>query len=695
MKNFIPYDDKLIKPKDPPWITKNIKSFYNKYKRKFKQFVRNGSQIGQKPSIDALKQEYTNMVEKSQEKYLKSLGDTLANPQTGPKKYWTALKKLLKKNKSSIIPPILQNDIFITDTEQKCNVFNEYFKDQCKTIETDSTLPPNVDKITESAINLVNFSENSILDHIRGLNINKAHGYDDISIRMLKICDKSITRPLYIIFKSCLNAGYFPKAWKKANVIPLHKKNNKNIVSNYRPVSLLPICGKIFEKIIFDKLYTHIYSNDLISDKQSGYKKNDSTIKQLLAITHDIYKAFDYSPPREVRATFLDISRAFDRVWHDGLLHKLKQNGIEGEMLSILASFLAEREQRVIIDGNFSGWSNIEAGVPQGSILGPILFLVYINDLIDTVDSEIKIFADDTFIYRIVDQDSTEKLNQDLEKITVWANTWKMVFNPSLSKQAVEVCFSSKRTPSVFEILEFNGIPVLQASGTKHLGLLLDLRLDFKKHLAEKLGKANQGLGVMKQLYKWTPRRSLEEIYKLYTRPHVDYGDIIYDIADLNKNSIFTSTTSNLRMENIEKIQYQAARIVSGAWQGTSREKLYDDLGWESLQNRRTVRKLCILYETLKNRYPRYLSEILDDCKYRQGSRYFDLQMLKNIPCRTNKFKATCLPSAIRDWNLLSFETKTAVSKQAFKNQILKLTRPKKNLILASWTKRNANILLF
>ena len=258
MKNFVPFDEKLVKPKEPPWITKNIKAFYNKYKRKFKHFVRNGRQSDQKPQIDALKQEYTLLVEKSQEKYLSSLGNTLANPETGPKKYWTALKKLLKKGRSSIIPPILQNGVFITDTEKKCTVFNEYFQKQCTTVETDSTLPPNINRTTEALINRVSFSEEDILTHIQALNVNKAHCCDDISTRMLKICDMSVTKPLNIIFKNCITAGYFPKAWKMANLIPIHKKKCKNTAGNYRPVSLLPICGKIFEKVIFDKLYTHI-----------------------------------------------------------------------------------------------------------------------------------------------------------------------------------------------------------------------------------------------------------------------------------------------------------------------------------------------------------------------------------------------------------------------------------------------------
>ncbi|MCH2389817.1 MAG: reverse transcriptase family protein [Nitrospinales bacterium] len=416
----------------------------------------------------------------------------------------------------------------------------------------------------------------------------------------------------------------------------------------------------------------------MISDKQSGYKTGDSTIKQLLAITHEIHKAFDSSPPKEVRAAFLDISRAFDRVWHEGIIFKLKQNGIEGEMITILSSFLEGRKQRVTIDGKSSDWVGIEAGVPQGSILGPILFLVYINDLVDQVDSEIRIFADDTFIFRIVDQDSTTVLNRDLEKITEWATQWKMVFNPDIQKQAIEVSFSNKRTPSVPETLDFNHIPVRQESETKHLGMILDSKLNFNSHIAEKISKANQGLGVMQQLSKWIPRRTLEEIYKLYVRPHLDYGDVIYDIADLNKTSIFNSSGPKNNMEKIEMVQYQAAKIVTGAWQGTSRAKLYEDLGWETLQNRRITRKLCLIYEIQKNRFPFYLSDILDAFKFEQNSRYFDRLMFRNVPGRTIKFNSSFFPSSIKDWNLLEYDIKNAVSKQAFKNNVLKLTRPPK-----------------
>ena len=185
-----------------------------------------------------------------------------------------------------------------------------------------------------------------------------------------------------------------------ANVVPVHKKGDKQSLKNYRPISLLPICGKILERLLYNSMFNFFMENDLISQNQSGFKTGDSCVNQLLSITHDIYKAFDDG--YEVRAVFLDISKAFDKVWHSGLLYKLQNNGISGNLLKLLSDFLNNRKQRVTLNGQFSTWVNIVAGVPQGSILGPLMFLIYINDLSDNLASNSKLFADDTSLFSIV-----------------------------------------------------------------------------------------------------------------------------------------------------------------------------------------------------------------------------------------------------------------------------------------------------
>ena len=257
-KNFIPNEDKTFYPRDPPWLTKNCKAFYKNYRKKYKKYIRKNSPPPDKPALDEMKDEYNKLVQKEKEKYLQRLGASVSDPRTGVKKYWTCLKKLLNKSSSSIIPPILHVGLFITDIKEKCVLFNEYFKNQCTVLRTSSTLPPLV-KITDLSINNIGFTKSNITEHIRKLNINKAHGNDGITLRILKICDDSISTPLFMIYKNCISKGYFPKKWKKANVSPIHKKNERNLASNYRPISLLPICGKIFEKIIYDNLYCYIF----------------------------------------------------------------------------------------------------------------------------------------------------------------------------------------------------------------------------------------------------------------------------------------------------------------------------------------------------------------------------------------------------------------------------------------------------
>ena len=261
---------------------------------------------------------------------------------------------------------------------------------------------------------------------------------------MLKLCASEVATPLQIIFQDCINCGIFPDCWKYANVQPIHKKNNRQIKSNYRPISVLPICGKILEKIVFDQVYAFLDVNNLLSKKQSGFRPGDSTIYQLLSVTSTIYDTFENYD--ETRAVFLDISKAFDKVWHKGIIFKLKCNGISGNLLLFFENYLSNRYQRVVLNGIESNWKGLHAGVPQGSVLGPLLFLVYINDLTDNISSDMRLFADDSSLFTSV-KDVTQthdKLVKDLQTITTWAHQWKMVFNPDLTKQAVEVIFSCK-----------------------------------------------------------------------------------------------------------------------------------------------------------------------------------------------------------------------------------------------------------
>ena len=214
-------------------------------------------------------------------------------------------------------------------------------------LKNNTMLPTNQLFMTQATLRYLDFNEGEILKIIRSLNINKAHGHDDISLRMIKICDESLLKPLLILFKNSLKLSYYPDIWKKSNIIPAHKKNDKQLLNNYRPISLLPIFGKIFEKIIFNRIYDFILKEELLNPNQSGFRPYDSCINQLLAITHEIFEVFDCNPPLEVRSVFLDMSKAFGKVWLEGLFYKLKSMGISGEFYYLLENYLSGKLQRL------------------------------------------------------------------------------------------------------------------------------------------------------------------------------------------------------------------------------------------------------------------------------------------------------------------------------------------------------------
>ena len=297
-------------------------------------------------------------------------------------------------------------------------------------------LPTNLRYVTDKRLRTINFTADNADKIIENFNPNKAHGHSNISIRMLKICGDTICKALELIFKQVLTNGVFPSEWKEGNIAPCYKKGEKQNLQNYRPVSLLPIYRKFFERLIFNEMCRFFLANNLLAPNQSGFKPGDSCINQLLSIAHEICSYFDDG--FEIRSFFLDISKAFDKVWHKAIIFKLQQNGISDDLPNILSDFLRNRKQRVTLNGQSFSWTNVNAGIPQGYILGPLFFVIYINDLPDGLSSNAKLFANDTSLFSVVHDINTSaiELNSDLKKINDWAFQWQMTFNPDRSKQA-------------------------------------------------------------------------------------------------------------------------------------------------------------------------------------------------------------------------------------------------------------------
>jgi len=654
----------------------------NRKNRLYKNYKKHGYQAHDRIRLDNFRLECQNAVEAAKSAYLKDLGNRLHNQRTNGKIYWKIIHRVMNKSKAPKIPPLLVGNQFILSCKEKAVLFTKFFCNQCTPIITNSVLPI-LEYKTNEKIDQIVVEVNDIIPLICKLNPNKATGSDGISAQMLLLCGETVAIPLQIIFKSILQTGIYPDIWKQANVTPIHKKNSKQLISNYRPISLLPICSKIFEKIIFKQLYGFLTTNNLITKKQSGFRPGDSTTNQLLDLIDTIHQSFDANDSLEVRAVFMDISKAFDKVWHKGLIFKLKQNGVSGSLLKLFESYLNNRKQRVVLNGSMADYETTKAGVPQGSVLGPLLFLIYINDLEENIKSQIRFFADDTMLYSIVNNPeiTANDLNQDLETIHQWATQWKMEFNPDPTKQASELLFTVKRDSPDHPPLYFNGNLVNKVKEYKHLGLILDRRLSFKSHINEKVTKTKKIIGTIKHLSKYLPLKTLILLYKSLVRHHFDYCDIIFHIPpshngifDKPNNQIFETKLNDL-MQIIERVQYQAALAITGTWQGTNKSKLYEEIGLESLSDRRSSNRVLQIFKIMNNLTPEYLREKLPAQRIQRGRNAIP-NLLHEKFTRTDRYKNSFYPNAISSWNNIIRYSNGNLTYHRLKSLLLKSLRP-------------------
>ena len=430
-----------------------------------------------------------------------------------------------------------------------------------------------------------------------------------------------------------------PNCWKLANVIPIFKKGDPCDINNYRPVSLLPCASKIMERIVFKHLYNYIHENNLISPHQSGFKPGDSTVNQLSFLYHTFCEALDKK--KDVHIIFCDISKAFDRVWHNGLVHKLKKLGIHGSLLDWFMDYLSDRYQTVVIRGQSSEKGLIKAGVPQGSVLGPLLFLIYINDILKNIMSHIKLFADDTSLYIEIDEPdvAVDTLNTDLGTIQSWADQWLVKFSPT--KTQLMTC--SHRVKDHPDII-FSNIKLADVESHKHFGHTLSRNLTWTAHISSVLKSVSPMADVLKSLKYDIDRQSLETIYFSFIRPKLEYGAHIFDNCSKQDSDL------------LEKFQLEMARIVTGARKGTSHDLLYNEVSWSTLEERRSWNKLINFGKIVNHETPQYLQALLPNKvgDSRPASRYADNYIL--IKTRTESFKRSFIPSSVKLWNELPLE---------------------------------------
>ena len=295
-----------------------------------------------------------------------------------------------------------------------------------------------------------------------------------------------------------MNDGVFPTVWKLSNISPVFKKALRCLKENYRPVSLLSCISKVMERAVYNVVYKYFKTHGLLSERNSGFKENDSTINQLIHLCNNIYKGLDKS--KDMCVVFLDVSKAFDKVYHKGLLHKLEQLGICGNLLKWLESYLSNRRQRVVINGIMSDPRLINASVPQGSILGPLLFLVYVNDLVDDLQTTPYLFADDTSLLATInprDPGSTfADINTDLCTLSNWANQWRVTFNAS---KTVYMVISNKSKVPRYPDLFLHGEKLTKVTSHKHLGVTLTSNMTWNLHIDAALKKAASRLSNIRK----------------------------------------------------------------------------------------------------------------------------------------------------------------------------------------------------
>ena len=385
----------------------------------------------------------------------------------------------------------------MTDSISKANLLNRFFH---STFSPSLAEPPvtRTTPLFSNHITEVQLTVSEVVQVLRSLDVNKASGPDAIPNKILINVADNIAPSLCRLFNLSLSLGEVPANWKLANIAAVFKKDDPTLPCNYRPISLLNTLSKVLERCVFNHCYQHL--GPIITHIQHGFLKNRSTITQLLEVYHYILDSV--AGGTEVDTIYLDLTKAFDTVPHNLMLMKLENYGVNGSLLAWFTSYLSGRQQRVVVDGFYSDWLPVTSGVPQGSILGPLLFLVYVNDAPDYIqqNSSIALYADDSKLFRSIKQQTDYTfLQSDLDSLYHWSQDWAMSFS---STKCEVMHFSRKRKPCshLDRTYSLAGQQLRSVPSIKDLGVTIASDLSWSKHIENITCNANRTLGLVKRV---------------------------------------------------------------------------------------------------------------------------------------------------------------------------------------------------
>jgi len=538
--------------------------------------------------------------------------------------------------------------MFIYDDETKARLLNDFYS---SVFTTDNNTLPQFSSRVNADLNHVDFSPSVIFKHLNSLKPKTSGGPDGLTALFLKNVAGTLAWPLSLLYSKSFELSTLPDIWKSAVVTPVFKKGSPSSVSNYRPISLTCIICKIMESIIKDSLISYLLENRLITKQQHGFLAKHSTCSQLLECVNDW--SFELNCRHSVDVAYIDFQKAFDSVVHSKLCHKLSSYGITGNLHAWLANFLADRVQAVKINNKISHYVPVISGVPQGSVLGPVLFLLYINDLVDLFGRGLttKLFADDAKIYSVIkDVDDSRMLQAGLDALHHWSNEWQL----PISLQKCSVLHLGRN--NLEHSYTIHGVSLPNVKQVTDLGVLMDSNIRFNKHYRLIVNKAHHRASLILKCFLSRDSKLLFRAFTVYIRPLLEYCSPVW--APVYKCDI----------ELIERVQRRFTKKLRGFRDLTYSERLRLLDNADTLELRRLKLDLCMVFKIINNLVCIDFNEFFMLHNY-TWTRGHNLKLVKPI-CNNNARQFSFACRCINAWNSLPTYVVNANSILCFKRML-------------------------